>query len=680
MILFVVIILTVAIGSTVAGGYVNHRARVDDYYKAITTDIARTVARLADGDFIEKLLAAVDTPEYLALRETAEENEDEQMIEDWLRENGLWEKFEETSDFLEKFRNDMDVLYLYVESDKTEDTMYLIDPDEPMYYMGLVEPSEAEFQNLIGDIHIDPVVTNGEYGWICSAYDPIYNSKGDAVASVGVDIDMNEVKAEQERFLRGSLMYAAVVILLFAFIGILLVRKTVTTPLEKMTKELKKFSPREDGDYEKSNILTFRTNGNDEIAELCDDVKSMQGRIIDTLHNLTAITAEKERIGAELNVATQIQADMLPRIFPAFPDRKEFDIFASMIPAKEVGGDFYDFFLIDYNQLGLVMADVSGKGVPAALFMVIAKTLIKNRAMMGDSPAKVLENVNEQLCEGNEAELFVTVWLAVLDLSTGKGIAANAGHEHPVIRRKDGQYELDIYRHSMAVACMEGARFREHEFELHPGDSLFVYTDGVPEAMNKNDELFGNDRMLEVLNLHVDERPEELLPHVKEGLDRFVGDAPQFDDITMLGLKYIGPEQNEEVSLKVEASLDSLDEVIDFVTGYLEEAECSMKDQLQIQVAVEEIFVNIANYAYTPETGEALIRMRFDRYSREVSITLTDSGIPFDPLKKEDPDVTLTAEQRKIGGLGIFMVKKSMDAVEYEYIDGTNNLTMRKKI
>ena len=197
MILFVVIILTVAIGSTVAGGYVNHRARVDDYYKAITTDIARTVARLADGDFIEKLLAAVDTPEYLALRETAEENEDEQMIEDWLRENGLWEKFEETSDFLEKFRNDMDVLYLYVESDKTEDTMYLIDPDEPMYYMGLVEPSEAEFQNLIGDIHIDPVVTNGEYGWICSAYDPIYNSKGDAVASVGVDIDMNEVKAEE---------------------------------------------------------------------------------------------------------------------------------------------------------------------------------------------------------------------------------------------------------------------------------------------------------------------------------------------------------------------------------------------------------------------------------------------------------------------------------------------------
>ena len=399
MILFVVIILTVAIGSTVAGGYVNHRARVDDYYKAITTDIARTVARLADGDFIEKLLAAVDTPEYLALRETAEENEDEKLIEDWLRENGLWEEFEETSDFLEKFRNDMDVLYLYVESDKTEDTMYLVDPDEPLYYMGLVEPSEAEFQNLVGDIHIDPIVTNGEYGWICSAYDPIYNSKGEAVASVSVDIDMNEVKAEQQRFLRGSLMYAAVVILLFAFVGILLVRKTVTTPLEKMTKELKKFSPREDGDYEKSNILTFRTNGNDEIAELCDDVKSMQGRIIDTLHNLTAITAEKERIGAELNVATQIQADMLPRIFPAFPDRKEFDIFASMIPAKEVGGDFYDFFLIDYNHLGLVMADVSGKGVPAALFMVIAKTLIKNRAMMGDSPAKVLENVHEQLCD-----------------------------------------------------------------------------------------------------------------------------------------------------------------------------------------------------------------------------------------------------------------------------------------
>ena len=251
---------------------------------------------------------------------------------------------------------------------------------------------------------------------------------------------------------------------------------------------------------------------------------------------------EKERIGAELNVATQIQADMLPRIFPAFPDRTEFDIYATMTPAKEVGGDFYDFFLIDENHLGLVMADVSGKGVPAALFMVIAKTLIKNRAQMGGGPAEVLQYVNEQLCEGNDAELFVTVWFAILDVTTGKGLAANAGHEHPSIRRAGGDYELVVYRHSPAVATMEGMRFREHEFELRPGDSLFVYTDGVTEATDAHNELFGNERMLTALNENPDADPRTLLHTMRRHINAFVGNAPRFDDITMLGLLYKGSE------------------------------------------------------------------------------------------------------------------------------------------
>lgn len=249
---------------------------------------------------------------------------------------------------------------------------------------------------------------------------------------------------------------------------------------------------------------------------------------------------EKERIGAELNVATQIQADMLPGIFPAFPDRKEFDIYATMNPAKEVGGDFYDFFLVDEDHLAMVMADVSGKGVPAALFMVIAKTLIKNRAQMGGGPSQILADVNEQLCEGNEAELFVTVWLAVLELSTGNGIAANAGHEHPVIRRAGGEYELVCYRHSPAVAAMEGVRFREHPFHLNPGDSLYVYTDGVTEATDADNQLFGADRMLQSLNRDPDAPAEQLLHTVKKDINEFVGNAPQFDDITMLCLKYFG--------------------------------------------------------------------------------------------------------------------------------------------
>lgn len=246
------------------------------------------------------------------------------------------------------------------------------------------------------------------------------------------------------------------------------------------------------------------------------------------------------RIGTELKMATDIQASQLPRLFPAFPERVEFDLYASMEPAKEVGGDFYDFFLVDDDHIGLVMADVSGKGVPAALFMMISRVLIKTHLQNGESPATVLTNVNNQLCDGNEAQLFVTVWLAVIELSTGKGIAANAGHEHPAIRRKGSEYKLEIYRHMPAVATMEGINFREHEFALSPGDSIFVYTDGVTEATNAENELYGNDRLLNALNKNPDAIPKEVLENVASDIDAFAGDAGQFDDITMMCLYYHG--------------------------------------------------------------------------------------------------------------------------------------------
>ncbi|MBR3742393.1 MAG: PP2C family protein-serine/threonine phosphatase, partial [Clostridia bacterium] len=311
-------------------------------------------------------------------------------------------------------------------------------------------------------------------------------------------------------------------------------RKYFISPLMRIRGNVTEFAKNETATT--ISLADIRTK--DEMQELAESIHQMENDIVKYIDSIQTITAEKERIGAELSIATQIQADMLPRIFPPFPERHEFDLYATMDPAKEVGGDFYDFFLVDDDHICLVMADVSGKGVPAALFMVIAKTLIKNRAQRGDSPAEILKNVNEQLCEGNEAELFVTVWVAIIEISTGKGLAANAGHEHPVIRRKDGQYELVIYRHSVALAAMEGARFREHPFELYPGDSLFVYTDGVPEATNANNELFGTDRMLTSLNRNPDASPQDLVGTIRRDLNDFVGDAPQFDDITMLGFHY----------------------------------------------------------------------------------------------------------------------------------------------
>ncbi len=250
---------------------------------------------------------------------------------------------------------------------------------------------------------------------------------------------------------------------------------------------------------------------------------------------------EKAAADRDLSVAASIQENILPQIFPYLPERKEFDIFASMSPAKEVGGDFYDFFMFDDDHLVMVIADVSGKGMPAALFMMVSRTLIKNRALLGEDPSDVLFEVNNQLCEGNKAGLFVTVWMAVISLSTGDGLAVNAGHEHPALMHKDGKFELVEYRHSPAVAVMEDLSFRQHSFKLSPGDVIFVYTDGVTEATNAKNELFGTDRMLTALNKNTQTDLKGIISNVSGGINAFVKEAIQFDDITMLAFKYNGP-------------------------------------------------------------------------------------------------------------------------------------------
>jgi sigma-B regulation protein RsbU (phosphoserine phosphatase) len=260
------------------------------------------------------------------------------------------------------------------------------------------------------------------------------------------------------------------------------------------------------------------------------------------VHEVLRVTAEKERIGTELHMAAQIQESMLPHLFPPFPDRKEFDLYASMNPAREVGGDFYDFFLIDDDHLCLVMADVSGKGVPGALFMMISKVILQSCAMLGQGVSEILTKTNEALCSNNKVEMFVTVWLGVLEISTGKIIAANAGHEFPAIYRKDGAFQLYKDKHGFVVGGMEGIRYKEYELQMNPGDKLFLYTDGVPEATDANKKMFGTERMIAALNEHVDRSPKEILHGVRQAVDAFVGDEEQFDDLTMLCLEYRGAQ------------------------------------------------------------------------------------------------------------------------------------------
>lgn len=254
-----------------------------------------------------------------------------------------------------------------------------------------------------------------------------------------------------------------------------------------------------------------------------------------TARERRALALEKERIAAELSLATRIQLSALPK---EFPKREKFHVYASMTPAKEVGGDFYDFFMMDEDHLGLVIADASGKGVPAALFMMVSSALIRNAAVGEYSPAKVLTTVNHQLCTRNPEEMFVTVWMGVLEVSTGRLTAANAGHEYPILKRPGMSFELFKDRHGLVLGAMDGVRYREYEIQMEPGTKLFVYTDGLSEATNGSTVQFGTDRTIDVLRGREDGSPEELVRAVLDAVETFVADAPQFDDLTMLCVEY----------------------------------------------------------------------------------------------------------------------------------------------
>ena len=320
-------------------------------------------------------------------------------------------------------------------------------------------------------------------------------------------------------------------------------------PLKDVLKSIRWYGRTKEGE-EVRNRLQQTISGvrgiavrHNEIGQLVDDFTDLTFEIEEHIRKTEEITAQNERIEAELKLASGIQAQMVPEGHPQFAKQLNIDLYATMDPAREVGGDFFDYFMTDDTHLALVIADVSGKGVPAALFMVIAKTLIKNRAQAGESPAEILENVNDQLCDGNKMNFFVTVWIAVIDLQTGKGKAANAGHEHPAICRADGLFELVKYKHSPIIGMIENVNYREHDFELYPGDRLFVYTDGVPEAINKDQKMFGTDRMIEILNHEPDAPLEKLLHHMRQEIDVFADGAEQFDDITMMCFWYKPEEE-----------------------------------------------------------------------------------------------------------------------------------------
>ena len=540
--------------------------KVDSFYVAQAEHAVKAAAEdFIAYDYVAHLWRMIDTDEFRAMRDKAVAANDPQIVKEWMlsqptadyeyldmapdggeaaytnESDTLYGDYELLSHVLRRVKGLFDITSVYIQYEKDGTTYTLVDPDESLLVVGSIEePIEALAQ--YGDNErIPPTVCLYEGDWLCVACEPIidqWNGNG-VVGLAGVDISMNAVVRERHWFLVNSALFIAVLTLAAIAMSMMLTRKMVTNPLKLLARGAMGFGKGDEG-YTKADVIRLPIRANNEIGDLYREIQSMQGRIVDYTGRLTTITAERERARVEMDMAARIQNAMLPNSFPAFPEHAEFDLYATMNPAKAVGGDFYDFIMIDADHLAMVIADVSDKGVPAALFMMSAKIIINYRAQMGGSPGEILTAANEELSKNNNSKMFVTVWLGILELSTGKLTCTNAGHEYPIVRGQDGVFRVYKDKHGLVVGAMSASKYRDYELHLAPGDAVFVYTDGVPEANNAAGEFYGMGRLEAALNRIDDAHPREILEGVKADVDVFVDGAEQFDDLTMLCMVYNG--------------------------------------------------------------------------------------------------------------------------------------------
>ncbi len=500
-----------------------YRRRMEEYFSKIAFDQASVAAEIIDGDAVRRYYETGKKDAY----------------------------YHEIHEYLLMVKQKVGLKYFYVVVPEEDVMVYIWDSgvegeegvcdllDEDAYYGGGHRLMHEAFA-VDADRKI-LVTRNAEYGYLASAYVAILDSAGVPVALASVDISMEIINQQLLTFVGGAVLVSCLILIISAVAYYYYVRHIVIRPAVILHDAAGKLVKDEMDDL---GNFTIDIHSGDEFEDLAQAFQYMTVELSEYIKNLTEVTAEKERIGAELDVAAQIQSSMLPCIFPAFPGKKEIDIYATMNPAKEVGGDFYDFFMVDDRHLAVVMADVSGKGVPAALFMVIGKTLIKDHTQPGKPLGEVFSDVNNLLCDSNSEGLFITAFEGVLDLETGEFFYVNAGHEVPYINRAGEGYQPYKVRPGFVLAGMEDMRYKEGSLILQPGDRIFLYTDGVPEATNRENELYGNERLYRILNQNKDRTPKELLPEIKADVDLFVGEAPQFDDITMLCLEYKGKTES----------------------------------------------------------------------------------------------------------------------------------------
>ena len=571
--LLIVSIILLITGGLVFFSYRVYSKKISELFIEQSVTAAEAAKEELIPDLVRHFWNEINTDEFRNARENALKENDEKLIADWMhsRPSGmvigrisniqvdidtvedvvdqtrrqdnldLYFDYEMMNHALEECQRLFNISDVYIQHDENGVTYNLIDPAESLFYIGSVEEQIDVFADYNDNDFFPPTIYHSEFGWLLTTLLPLENtSDGEIPGYVGVDTDMNYVVNEQRLFLMNSAIYVLVLTGAAVLISMFLLNRAAVAPLKQLSQAASAFA-KHDGKLTKEDVTRLPSRSNDEIGDLYLQIRSMQSRIVDYTDNLTRITVERERSRTELHTAKKIQRSMLPEEFPAFPDRTEFDLFASMKPAREVGGDFYDFFMPDDSHLAVVIADVSDKGIPAALFMMASKILINYRTRHGGTPAEILMDVNAQLCRENNSKMFVTVWMGILDLTTGVMTCANAGHEYPFIRSTDGSFHMLRDKHGLVVGALPKTKYNDYEVKLEPGDAVFVYTDGIPEANNAKEEFYGMNRLETALNQVSGEDPRSILEHILADVDTFVDGAKQFDDLTMLCVKYKHP-------------------------------------------------------------------------------------------------------------------------------------------
>jgi sigma-B regulation protein RsbU (phosphoserine phosphatase) len=534
--------------------YRTHSRQTDQQYYEEALRAARSMANLMNPEEVDWFRREIQTDDFREARERAAAAGDPAVIEDWLKSRPgfdrdgnpaetLLDDYENFCNIIGNVREAFPLTRLYLEEERDSGFYVLADPEQGLLRIGAEDPDAGYDDEGASGMQPD------ESGWLCFTYEFISlptekENREIIIAYAFADINMNHVMEQRRSFLSNSILLIVLLTAAAIVIGMLVVRRIAVKPLRLLRQGTLDFAEKKAGEtgdtiYTMDDVMNLKIPNRDEIGDLYQGIREMQASIVHNTEELARNAAERERARTELDLAAKIQVSALPKADPDFTGHPAFDLSASMTPAKEIGGDFYDFFdMDDGRRLALVIADVSGKGIPAALFMMTAKDRINSRAQAGGTPAEILSDVNRQLCVNNRARMFVTVWLGILDLETGILTASNGGHEEPILRNGD-RFELVHDHHSLVLGTMKRATYSDYEIRMKPGDVIFVYTDGVPDAKDET-QRYGTQRLLEALNVSAPADPKAILSTVTESIAAFTGGAEQFDDLTMLCVRWKG--------------------------------------------------------------------------------------------------------------------------------------------